>query len=45
MRRPTIALVTQTVMDGADPVLAQPTKFIGPVHDRRHTPAFADRYG
>ncbi|MCO6008011.1 hypothetical protein NE236_23820 [Actinoallomurus purpureus] len=45
MRRPTVALVAQTVVDGADPAFAQPTKFIGSVYDRRRARALADRYG
>ncbi|MCO6007724.1 carbamate kinase [Actinoallomurus purpureus] len=45
MRRPTVALVTQTVVDAADPAFAQPTKFIGPVYDHRRARALADRHG
>ncbi|MFJ8962561.1 carbamate kinase [Lentzea sp. NPDC102401] len=34
VRKPILAVVTQTVVDAADPAFATPTKFIGPIYDR-----------
>ena len=43
--RPVLAVVTQTVVDEADPAFATPTKFIGPVYDRARARLLADRHG
>jgi len=34
--QPVLAVVTQTVVDPADPAFAEPTKFIGPGYDETH---------
>ncbi|MFC7643903.1 carbamate kinase [Streptosporangium lutulentum] len=40
-----IALVSQTVVDAADPAFARPTKFIGPGYDHRRAAELADLHG
>ena len=32
--RPVLCVVTQTIVDAADPAFAQPTKFVGPEYSR-----------
>lgn len=41
---PVVALVTQVVVDEADPAFAAPTKFIGPVYDRARAVRLADEH-
>ncbi|MFS8099005.1 hypothetical protein LFM09_17915 [Lentzea alba] len=38
VRKPVLAVVTQTVVDAADPAFAAPTEFIGPIYDRAPEP-------
>ncbi|GGU50595.1 carbamate kinase [Lentzea flava] len=45
VRKPVLALVTQTVVDPADPAFAVPTKFIGPVYDHSRALALANANG
>jgi carbamate kinase len=45
VRKPVLAVVTQTVVDGADPAFAAPTKFIGPVYDRAQADHLAEQNG
>ena len=42
---PAAAVLTQTVVDRADPAFADPTKFIGPVYDRPQADTLASVYG
>jgi carbamate kinase len=43
--RPGIALVTQTVVDAADPAFGAPTKFIGPTYGRDEAEQLAAQHG
>ncbi len=43
--KPVVAVVTQVVVDEADPAFAAPTKFIGPVYDRARVARLADEHG
>jgi carbamate kinase len=43
--RPLAALVSQTVVDPADPAFGHPAKFIGPVYDEAGARALASRLG
>ncbi|MHA6781954.1 carbamate kinase [Pseudonocardia saturnea] len=43
--RPVLAVVTQTVVDPADPAFADPTKFVGPVYSYGHAQRLADLRG
>ncbi|MGW6442654.1 carbamate kinase [Lentzea sp. NPDC055074] len=45
VRRPVLAVVTQTVVDAADPAFAAPTKFIGPIYDRDQADQLAEQNG
>ncbi|MFS8102576.1 carbamate kinase [Lentzea alba] len=45
VRKPVLAVVTQTVVDAADPAFSAPTKFIGPVYDRGQADRLAARNG
>ncbi len=45
VRKPVLAIVTQTVVDGADPAFAKPTKFIGPIYDRAQADRLAEQNG
>ncbi|MET8763158.1 carbamate kinase [Lentzea sp. NPDC004782] len=45
VRKPVLAIVTQTVVDQADPAFAAPTKFIGPVYDRAQAGHLAEQNG
>jgi carbamate kinase len=45
VRRPVLAVVTQTVVDAADPAFSTPTKFIGPIYDRDQADELAARHG
>ena len=42
---PILSLVTQTLVDPADPAFATPTKFVGPVYGREQARQLADRHG
>jgi carbamate kinase len=42
---PVAVVVTRTVVDGADPAFAAPTKFIGRGYDQARAHALAQRYG
>lgn len=42
---PIAALVTQVLVDEADPAFAAPTKFIGPVYDQARAARLADEHG
>jgi carbamate kinase len=41
----TVAVITRTEVDVADPAFADPTKFIGPVYDEAQARALADQLG
>jgi carbamate kinase len=43
--RPVAVVVTQTVIDPADPAFANPTKFIGRGYDRARAKGVAEQYG
>jgi carbamate kinase len=43
--RPVLAVVTQTVVDPADPAFADPTKFVGPVYSYGQAQRLADLRG
>jgi carbamate kinase len=45
VRRPVVAVITQTVVDAADPAFAAPTKFIGPVYSSEEAQSVAARHG
>lgn len=42
---PILSLVTQTVVDRADPAFAQPTKYVGRDYDHARAQQLADRHG
>ncbi len=42
---PVVTLVTHTIVDAADPALAEPTKFIGAVYDEHRARRLAARHG
>ncbi len=42
---PVVSIITQTVVDAADPSFALPTKFIGPVYAKHHAQRLAHRHG
>jgi carbamate kinase len=43
--RPAAAVLSQTVVDPADPAFAKPSKFIGPVYERAQAETLAHRHG
>jgi len=43
--RPVVVIVTQTVVDSADPAFANPTKFIGPVYSEHRARRLAAKHG
>jgi carbamate kinase len=43
--KPVLGLVTQTVVDPADPAFADPTKFVGPVYTLERAEQLADAHG
>lgn len=45
VRKPVLAVVTQTVVDAADPAFSAPTKFIGPIYDRDQADRLAAQNG
>lgn len=45
VRKPVLAVVTQTVVDADDPAFAAPTKFIGPVYERDRADRLAEQNG
>ncbi|GAA3677331.1 hypothetical protein GCM10022267_75250 [Lentzea roselyniae] len=45
VRKPILAVVTQTVVDAADPAFAAPTKFIGRIYDRAQADRLAKQNG
>ena len=45
VRKPVLAVVTQTVVDKADPAFAAPTKFIGPIYDHVEADRLAEQNG
>jgi len=45
VRRPVVAVITQTVVDAADPAFTLPTKFIGPIYGREQAAQLAARNG
>ena len=45
VRKPVLAVVTQTVVDQHDPAFGRPTKFVGPVYDHDQATALAERHG
>ena len=45
VRKPVLAVITQTVVDAADPAFAAPTKFIGPIYDRNQADRLAEQNG
>lgn len=42
---PVVTLITQTVVDPADPAFAAPTKFVGSLYDAEEARSLADRHG
>lgn len=42
---PVVTLVTQTVVDGADPAFERPTKFVGAVYDESTAHTYAEEHG
>lgn len=45
VRRPVVAVVTQTVVDAADPAFGAPSKPVGRVHTHEEAQRLADRHG
>jgi carbamate kinase len=45
VRKPILGLITQTLVDSADPAFASPTKFVGPVYSRDRAEKLADEHG
>jgi carbamate kinase len=45
VKKPTLGLITQTLVDAADPAFATPTKFVGPVYRRDQAQLLAHRHG
>ncbi|WNV84793.1 carbamate kinase [Umezawaea sp. Da 62-37] len=45
VHRPVLAVVTQTVVDAADPAFATPTKFVGPVYPQGEARRLAEAHG
>lgn len=45
VRKPILGLLTQTLVDSADPAFASPTKFIGPVYARHRAQTLVDQHG
>ncbi|MET3808645.1 carbamate kinase [Nakamurella sp. UYEF19] len=45
VRKPLLGMVTQTVVDPADPAFAHPTKFIGPGYPEKRAEELAARHG
>lgn len=45
VRKPVLALITQTVVDGSDPAFASPTKFIGPGYPQDRAEELAGEHG
>lgn len=43
--KPVVAVVTQTVVDSADPAFAAPSKFIGRGYEHRRAKALAEKHG
>jgi carbamate kinase len=43
--KPIVCLVTQTIVDSADPAFRAPTKFVGSVYDHTHAQELAQRHG
>jgi carbamate kinase len=43
--KPVLGLVTQTLVDPADPALSKPTKFVGPGYTREQAQHLADQHG
>lgn len=43
--KPIATVITQTVVDPADPAFLQPTKFIGPAYSQHHAHSLARRHG
>jgi carbamate kinase len=43
--QPVVAIVTQTVVDSADPAFTAPTKFIGPVYSEHRAHRLANKHG
>jgi carbamate kinase len=45
VKKPVVGLITQTVVDAADPAFAAPTKFVGPGYARERAEELADQHG
>lgn len=45
VKKPVLGLITQTLVDAADPAFAAPTKFVGPVYRRDRAQLLAHRHG
>jgi carbamate kinase len=43
--KPILALITQTVVDSADPAFTDPTKFVGPGYSQEQAQQLADQHG
>lgn len=43
LEKPVVTLVTQTVVDGADPAFAEPTKFVGSIYSEHEARELAER--
>ncbi|MDX3659532.1 carbamate kinase [Streptomyces sp. ID05-26A] len=45
VRKPILAVITQTVVDASDPAFSAPTKFIGPIYNRAAAGRLAEQNG
>jgi carbamate kinase len=45
VKKPVLSLITQTLVDAADPAFAAPTKFVGPAYRRDRAQLLANRHG
>ncbi|MEO9138620.1 MAG: carbamate kinase [Jatrophihabitans sp.] len=45
VHKPILGLITQTVVDPADPAFARPSKFVGPCYSHDQAQTLADQYG
>jgi carbamate kinase len=45
VRKPVLSLITQTVVDPADPAFAVPSKFVGPGYSRQQAQGLTDKHG
>lgn len=45
VKKPVLGLITQTLVDAADPAFATPTKFVGPIYRQDRAQLLAHRHG